>query len=532
MAITETGAASTGGTGTNASITHGLTINSGDVIIVTLHANNNPTRTDNNGANSFTDDFADQGANASHSYTIFSRVAGASEPASYSFTLGSSERWSIVIRVFEGVHPTIYDVAPAAGNKYVRNTDPSPAVDAITTTYDRSYAFFLVISDNETNTYTGPTNGYGDSVARTSNQVQDTYIKFIATAGSTGTAEVVSANNTDHALQHFALREASGLAITLEPTETRTTVQTSFTVSNPATVPTTLNTTIALEAGGPSVAPDSVTGIDPYTIYYTFPESTNKKYSNTGYVHRITIGAETVDSTPIVYLPKISWNFENVGTPDTSAAVYNSYTGGTFVSTDQVAWGTISDPSGNDVTIYDTLNWSINPVPTQNQTIGMFRIAADGTKDINNVLTFEVSMAASAWVEHDDFKTALGNKEVDLDADTFEYRLYASTSNINDVTVGNATTATNEISGNGYGAKAATGTWTQSGSITTFTTTLPNFTASGGDIICRYAAIIDTTVTPDLVIAHCVLDDTPANVIISDGNTMTIQLPTGVTILS
>ena len=395
MAIIETGAASTGGTGTSASITHGLNINSGDVIIVTLHANNNPTRTDNNGANSFTDDFADTAVTASSSYTIFSRVAGASEPASYSFTLGSSERWSIVIRVFEGVHSTIYDVAPAAGNKYIRNTDPSPAVDAITTTYDRSLAFFLVMADSETNTYSSPTNEYTSSVARTSNQIQDTYIKYLGDAGSTGTAEVVSASNTDHALQHFALREASGLAITLEPTETRATVQGSFTVSNPATAPTTGNTTIALEAGGPSVAPDSVTGSDPYTINYTFPKTTNKLFSNTGYVHRITIDAESVDSTPIVYLPETNWNFVTVGTPDTGTDIYTEYAGGTWATNDQCVYDTVTDPSGSTATIYDTLNYNIIPAPTSDQTIDIYRIAANGTKDVDDTITFDVAQGVN-----------------------------------------------------------------------------------------------------------------------------------------
>ena len=242
---------------------------------------------------------------------------------------------------------------------------------------------------------------------------------------------------------------------------------------------------------------------------------------------------EAVTTTNIPYNPQTDWVAGTVGTPDTNSAVYQQYSGGTWATGDQYVYDTVAEPDGGTVTINSDLTLDIVPAPTQDQTIGIYRIASDGTKDVNDTINYEgISMAASAWVEHDDFKKALGDKELDLANDTFVYRLYTSASNINTVTVGDATTATNEVSGNGYAAQTVTGSWTQSGSSSTFTTTLPSFTASGGDIVARYAAIVDTTAVPDLVVAHCILDDTPADVTITDGNTMTIQLPTGVTILS
>ena len=199
----------------------------------------------------------------------------------------------------------------------------------------------------------------------------------------------VTVNDSDDPL-------AAALAIDSSPSETRATVQASFTVSNPATVPTTLNTTIALEAGGPSVAPDSVTGSDPYTINYTFPKTTNKLFSNTGYVHRITIDAETVDSTPIVYLPETNWNFVTVGTPDTGTDIYTEYAGGTWATGDQVVWDTITDPSGNSVTIDDTLNWNITPAPSADQSVGVYRISSAGTKDSDDTVYFSVFAGVTA----------------------------------------------------------------------------------------------------------------------------------------
>ena len=201
---------------------------------------------------------------------------------------------------------------------------------------------------------------------------------------------------------------AAALAIDSSPSETRATVQASFTVSNPATVPTTLNTTIALEAGGPSVAPDSVTGSDPYTINYTFPKTTNKLFSNTGYVHRITIDAETVDSSAIPYLPETNWAFVTIGTPDTGTDIYTEYAGGTWSTNDQCVYDTVTDPGGNVVTIDNTLNWNIIPAPITTQTVSVYRIAADNTKDIDDTINFEDTITMAI-----DFIASLRNNMLD-----------------------------------------------------------------------------------------------------------------------
>lgn len=132
-------------------------------------------------------------------------------------------------------------------------------------------------------------------------------------------------------------------------------------------------------------------------------------------------------------------------------------------------------------------------------------------------------MAADAWVIHDRFKEYKGDNTIDMDADTFEMRLYTSASNINDVTVGDATTATNEVSGNGYAPDVLLTTWTRLGGVVTFDSDAGVFTASGGSITARYAAIIDTSTTPDEVVAHSLLDNTPADVTVTDGNPLTVD---------
>lgn len=186
---------------------------------------------------------------------------------------------------------------------------------------------------------------------------------------------------------------AGGPTIDTEPTETRATEQGSFVISGPATAPTTGNTTIKLVDGsGPSATIDSVTGSDPYTINYTFPKTTNKQFNSTGYVHYITIDAESVSSSTIPYLPETNWDFVDVGTPDTGTEIYTQYAGSTFVTGDQCVWDTVSDPDGSTVTIDDTLNWDINPAPTSTQTVGLYRIAANDTKDSDDTLSFQAGI--------------------------------------------------------------------------------------------------------------------------------------------
>lgn len=137
-------------------------------------------------------------------------------------------------------------------------------------------------------------------------------------------------------------------------------------------------------------------------------------------------------------------------------------------------------------------------------------------------------MAADAWVIHDRFKEYMGDNTIDMDGDAFAMRLYASTSNIATTSIGDATTATNELStANGYTAGGVTltsVTWNRSGGTVTFDCADAQWTASGGSITARFAAIVDTTTTPDEVVCHCLLDNTPADVTATDGNTLTVAI--------
>lgn len=135
-------------------------------------------------------------------------------------------------------------------------------------------------------------------------------------------------------------------------------------------------------------------------------------------------------------------------------------------------------------------------------------------------------MAAGAWVVTNAIKERIGNAEINFDTDTFKVVLLANTSNIA-ATSDDATAVTGELStANGYtaGGVTVTPTWTRATGTVTFDISDPSWTAAGGSIVARWAAIYDTTPTPDRVVAYCLLDNTPADVTTTTGNTLTIQI--------
>lgn len=142
-------------------------------------------------------------------------------------------------------------------------------------------------------------------------------------------------------------------------------------------------------------------------------------------------------------------------------------------------------------------------------------------------------MAANAWIFPDNAKLRLLDDTFDLNSDTYKMALFKSTSNIG---TGSTTFAgvTNECDTGGYTAGGASIAFTlsQSGASGKIDiTTDPTFTASGSNMVFRFAVIYE--VGGD-VLCYSLLDNTPADVTIVDGNSLTIQAnaTNGVALLS
>lgn len=136
-------------------------------------------------------------------------------------------------------------------------------------------------------------------------------------------------------------------------------------------------------------------------------------------------------------------------------------------------------------------------------------------------------MAVGEWLVHDKTKKYIGDKTVDLSSDTFIMALCSSSSNAGTLSIDALSTLTNELSGNGYSRQTLTGvSWTESAGVATFDCDSTVFTASGGDIVARYAVIFDDSVSSPVakpIVASCLLDNAPGDVTATDGNTFTVK---------
>lgn len=145
-------------------------------------------------------------------------------------------------------------------------------------------------------------------------------------------------------------------------------------------------------------------------------------------------------------------------------------------------------------------------------------------------------MAADAWVVHDDFKQELGAASVDMDdatAGAFKMSLHTSTSTVSNTSEGNFATFTGTKAEHanqgapGYetGGKAIQNpTWTKATVTTTFDCDDVTWTATGGNMVARFACIYYDDHASDLIVCHSLLENPAADVTATTGNDFKITI--------
>jgi hypothetical protein len=130
-------------------------------------------------------------------------------------------------------------------------------------------------------------------------------------------------------------------------------------------------------------------------------------------------------------------------------------------------------------------------------------------------------MAAGAWTFTNAARTNLLNGSVPIDSGTFKMALFLSTSNLGAASTTFAGVTNEHAANNGYSAGGIAVDLTLAGTttVTVDIATDPVWTASGGSIVARFAAIYEVGAD---VLCYCLLDDAPANVTATTGNTLTV----------
>jgi len=130
-------------------------------------------------------------------------------------------------------------------------------------------------------------------------------------------------------------------------------------------------------------------------------------------------------------------------------------------------------------------------------------------------------MAAGAWALTNGGRTSLLDGTFDIDTDSYKMALFLSTSNIGPTSTTYAGLTNEHAQENGYTTGGIAVTLTLSGTTTVKVDvdTDPIWTASGGSIVARFAAIYEVGGN---ILCYCLLDSTPADVTVTDGNTLTV----------
>lgn len=206
MSISEVGNNSDGDAG-SVSITHGIDIQENDFVLVAVFGNNNGHAwSDNNGSFSFTEALQENNYGISATYALFYRIAGASEPSSYSFdyTHGTAAT-TITIRVFRGVDTSNpFDVTPSVSTRTV-SSGTTLTAPTMTTLTNGALGILHNFTDSDTITFSNPTNGYG-SGAQIVWRCQCSYTRAWASAGATGTSSADLSSSDDWCAHQFALK--------------------------------------------------------------------------------------------------------------------------------------------------------------------------------------------------------------------------------------------------------------------------------------------------------------------------------------
>lgn len=132
---------------------------------------------------------------------------------------------------------------------------------------------------------------------------------------------------------------------------------------------------------------------------------------------------------------------------------------------------------------------------------------------------------AGSWTLPTAAKTSLLNGTFDIDTDTYKLALFLSTSNIGASSTTYAGVTNEHANNNGYSTGGASITLGLTGTTTvTATASTVTFTASGGSIVARFAVVYEVSGN---VLAYCLLDNTPADVTTTDGNSLAVASASG-----
>lgn len=218
MAFSFVGGAINSANASSASITHGLTINSGHLVVAYINRNDAITISNDAGGTAWTEAMQETPPSETAKHALFWKIAGGSEPATYSWTLNGTDLYQAHLRVFSSTSDAVVD---AAASTDIRSSSEAPfiadaidgavisddAVSLIFAGMDRDGGSFTV--DTADNSYVSALGSDDSRYAGSAHRIYTTGTTFsgAVTLGFTG-----SAGNDDCYSVHISFVEGGSAA--------------------------------------------------------------------------------------------------------------------------------------------------------------------------------------------------------------------------------------------------------------------------------------------------------------------------------
>ncbi len=240
-------------------ITHGLTINEGDFVVLVVHSNNTSAIS----PSGLTWDERQQGTASGETNRIamYTRVAGASEPATYNFTSGSAE-WRVTMQVFTtGGGTPVVDLAASSITNSSSATNLVCDASNGRTVADNSLSIVWGGKDNRAagGPYNSANNSFVGAVGDTEDQMAGQAYRIVTTGLSLPSVTISSDSTSDVTGSiHISFVLVGGATVPSITAAGNATVGGTISANGAATTPAvdaSGNATVARQASGSPTTP-------------------------------------------------------------------------------------------------------------------------------------------------------------------------------------------------------------------------------------------------------------------------------------
>lgn len=200
--------------GTAASVGRPTGTTTGDLTICVLSTNGLVTHVDNNGSTPFTKNLTEYMASDSGTISIWTRRILGGDPATYAWTIGSSQRWTISCITLQTPHASLIFDGSISTNADGSGTLYAGTTNSIVTTQTNSIHFAMFTTDGPANTISGTPAGYTCD-QNGGDQWTALCRKVIAAASATGAQTFSYDSPSEYMSASFAIVDSGSTGATI-----------------------------------------------------------------------------------------------------------------------------------------------------------------------------------------------------------------------------------------------------------------------------------------------------------------------------